>query len=69
MSSVAVCAMVAATMLPLAVFAQSASTNTVEQSVQTTTPIKHAIFIIGENRSSNTRPSLLELRSSRVSIK
>jgi phospholipase C len=51
MSSVAVCAMVAATMLPLAVFAQSASTNTVEQSVQTTTPIKHAIFIIGENRT------------------
>ena len=51
MSSVAVCAMVAATMTPLAVLAQSVSTNTAEQSVQTTTPIKHAIFIIGENRT------------------
>jgi phospholipase C len=51
MSSVAVCAMVAATMTPLAVLAQSASTNTAEQGAPTTTPIKHAIFIIGENRT------------------
>jgi phospholipase C len=51
MSSVAVCAMVAATMTPLAVLAQSASTNTAEHGVPTTTPIKHAIFIIGENRT------------------
>jgi phospholipase C len=51
MSSAGVCAMAVATMTPLAVFAQSASTNTAVESVPTTTPIKHAIFIIGENRT------------------
>lgn len=51
MSSAAVCAMAVATMTPLAVFAQSASTNTAVESAPTTTPIKHAIFIIGENRT------------------
>jgi phospholipase C len=49
MSSAAACAVAVATMTPLAVAAQSASTNTAVESVPTTTPIKHAIFIIGEN--------------------
>jgi len=51
MSSAAACAVAVATMTPLAVAAQSASTNTTVESVPTTTPIKHAIFIIGENRT------------------
>ena len=38
-------------MTPLAGFFQSASTDTAVKSAPTTTPGKHAIFIIGENRT------------------
>jgi len=47
--SCAVCAMTLATMASLTAVAQVASTAS--QGAATTTPIKHAIIIIGENRS------------------